>query len=333
MAAENEWEGWAWGKEMDTAFISSTCSDRHDVAGERQAAAQARVRELIKSSSEAGLREILREIPLSDLDDGFFLGMAVAWASGSGQDLGCLRALLDAGAPIDSPISEGYTALSRAADGGDAESIHALCSLGANIETRDEAGRTPLMLAAACANEMAIFALLELGASALGKDLAARTAVDMLLSAGEWRPSLEQREADARCLAALMRAGGLCSRTASMSMMAQIAITGNAAMLAAATETGVVAVDDASKSGATALMCCASHQLSSLDECAKALLELGARTDLADNKGITALDYAMEGGNHVIADLIRKAVAAREAFAISQAAGEPEPHPSRRMSL
>lgn len=294
---------------------------------------QEAIQSMIEGFQEDELRAVLKNTRIEDLDDGFFWGMALASAASNTESHGCLRALIEAGVEIDAPIDEGYTALSRSADADNAAAIHALCDLGANHSAREECGRTPLLLAANCGHEAAIEALVKRGAAVAVKDMSARSPVDLLLSAAEWKSKPQQRESCARSLVILLKAGARSTRIANMSMMAQIALAGNPAMIAGAVDTGAVEVDDASESGLTALMCCARSEIFPSESCVSALLALGARTDLVDARGLTALDYAVQADNHSIAQRIREAAAAREALALGLAAERPRLPQARRFTL
>lgn len=303
------------------------------MAEEERRMAQEAARSMIEEGQDANLREFLKKIRIESLDDGYFWGLAIASAAASEKSHGCLHALIDAGVPLDAPIDEGYSALSRSADANNAVAIHALCGLGANIETREECGRTPLLLAAYCGNEAAIEALVMRGASVVAKDFSARSAVDLLLAVAEWQSKPEQKASGARSLALLMTAGARAGRIANMSMMAQVAASGNSSMVSAAIETGAVNVDDASGNGLTALMFCARSDIFPSESCVSALLAHGARTDLVDARGFTALDYAIQAQNQGIAQLIREAAAVREAEALDEATRPPRPSQSRRAAL
>lgn len=295
--------------------------------------AQEAVSSMIESFEEEALRSFLADARIADLDDGYFWGLSVASAAGKTESHGCLRALMDAGVDVDAPIDEGYAALSRSADTGNAAAIHALCELGANVEARDERGRTPILLAAGCGHEEAIEALVKRGARLAVKDLCARSPVDLLLGVAEWQSRPSQRESAARSLVILLRAGARATPIQNLSMMAQIALAGNAEMIIGAVETGAVGVDDASGSGLTALMCCARAELFPSPRCVQVLLGLGARTDLVDARGFTALDYAIQSENKDIAQLIREAVADREALELAQVASKPRRPLSRKRAL
>jgi ankyrin repeat protein len=90
-----------------------------------------------------------------------------------------LRALLDAGAPIDFRDPEGRTPLIHAAESGAAEIVEVLLERGAALEARDSRhSRTALIAAAAAGQADAVRILLERGADNGRKDVNSKTALD-----------------------------------------------------------------------------------------------------------------------------------------------------------
>lgn len=56
----------------------------------------------------------------------------------------CLRALLDAGADVESTLKDGWTALMLCADKGDTARVRALITAGASVHAQNRYGETAL---------------------------------------------------------------------------------------------------------------------------------------------------------------------------------------------
>ena len=92
--------------------------------------------------------------------------------------LGCteaLRALIAAGAPLDTAGTDGSTAMHTAAYKGEEPSIAALIEAGASLSAQDEDGYSPLHVAAAEGHAKAIKALVHAGASLEARNHAGHT--------------------------------------------------------------------------------------------------------------------------------------------------------------
>lgn len=87
------------------------------------------------------------------------------WACASSCSPELVRALVEAGAPVDARDRRGFTALHYAAESGLADVCRALIGAGADMEARTVNGNTPLHKAAENSHMEALEALLAAGAS------------------------------------------------------------------------------------------------------------------------------------------------------------------------
>lgn len=253
-----------------------------------------------------------------------------------------VRALLDAGASVESPDDERRTLLHRAAALGHVEMARDLLARGANVAAVDATGATPLDAAARGGHVAVVRALVGAGADArhgppfalhaaaragradvlavlleAGADVQARAADGTTALHEVCRATRDPDDGTEAAVAALLAAGAdIEARTSAGLTPSMIAAeSGSWRALEALLRAGA---DKEARSslGETPLMI-AIAAMGSGDLCARKLLEAGADVDACDRDRKTALIRLLEryGGRHLPPEARRVAVALVEAGA------------------
>ncbi|GEB49953.1 ankyrin repeat domain-containing protein [Streptomyces cacaoi] len=194
------------------------------------------------------------------------------------------------------------TALLKAARTGDADAVRAALADGAALETRDEHARTPLLLASLGDHVAAARELVRAGADPNAQDERDDSAwlVTGVTGSVEMARALLPAEPDHTVT---NRFGG--------TSLIPAAERGHVGYVREVLRTTDIDVDHVNKLGWTALLEAVilgdggrDHQ-----KIVALLLEAGARPDLADKDGVTALRHAEQRGYDALAELLRTAPA------------------------
>jgi serine/threonine-protein phosphatase 6 regulatory ankyrin repeat subunit B len=210
------------------------------------------------------------------------------------NDTDRIRALLVAGAEVDSEFQDGSTALVVAAYGGHVDIVGILLDAGANVNAATRAGATPLMAAALGNHAAVIQALIGAGADVNRRAGNGSTALMEAAYAG----SLDTVRilVDSGADAGFRYDGGA-------TVLMSVAIEGNAGMVRTLLDAGAdpnAALDD----GSTPLMKAASG---GHGEVVRLLLDAGAGVNPRAGNGSTALIEAAYAGRTEIAEVLIKA--------------------------
>jgi len=221
----------------------------------------------IREGREDRLRELLdsRDADLSEPEDGTGqLPLVLAVEEGR---LAMVKALLAAGAPVDSKGAGGRTALIAAASAGNGALLEILLAAGAAVDLSDREGRTALHAAVIWATRMA-----SLGVSDTEKKIV------LLLEAGA---SINHPDRMGRTpLMSSVRSGGGAIEEENRMPVLRLLLERGAE------------VNAVSQRGRTALM---SAAFRGLKETAELLVEAGSGVNTRDNHGRTALMYLAQG--------------------------------------
>ncbi|XP_047100875.1 cortactin-binding protein 2-like [Schistocerca piceifrons] len=212
-------------------------------------------------------------------------------AASQGQT-GQVRALLDAGSPVNATDASGDTALHEAVVNGHEETVKCLIDAGADVNVRDSDGMTPLHWAACRGGEQHIVWML----------LAASACVDVQHDAGETPLHVAARWGCAYAAKALLLAGARSDirgnsgqkQTRILTEEQKQMLAGRLIIAASQGQTGQVrAILDAGSpvnatdaSGDTAL-----HEavMNGHEETVKCLIDAGADVNVRDSDGMTPL--------------------------------------------
>ena len=118
------------------------------------------------------------------------------------------RALVEAGGDVNTPDSDGYTALHDASERGFTEGVRYLVETGADVNksTTNGEGHTPLILASYLGKEEVVRALLEAGADVNKRDSDGMSPLNLALKEETWH-TVQQRQGKAQ-IAVLLREAG-----------------------------------------------------------------------------------------------------------------------------
>ena len=247
-----------------------------------------------------------------------------------------VQTLLDKGAKIEAQDEQGRTALYRAATERKTDAVRVLIDKKANVNARANNGGTPLLEAVVHGSLPTVQLLLEHGADVDQADAQANTPLMVAAEGNGYMPNNAPMVAallgakakidlqDARGRSALYRAAAegkedalrvLLDKKANINLKAS---DGSSPLLAAVTSGGVGAatlladraadVNAADASGNTPLMAAADNfaHLANPADMVSPLLGHGAKVDLKDARGRTALDRATENKNTAVIELLKK---------------------------
>ena len=225
------------------------------------------------------------------LDSRTIDGFAPLHCAAQEGHLDTVQILLAAGAPVNAVSASGHTALHSAAQGGHAAAVKALIEAGANVEAQTAALYTPLHLAVQAFDLDTVDTLLRAGADVNQRQsdgwAALHLAIDsrrQKLSDGRQQTTLSMSETDFRMATATML-------TATLPPIVERLIEAHAD------------VNLPGRNGMSPL-----HMAAVRDDEASAavLMAAGARPDLRDSAGKTALDLAREKGGAKVAALLEQ---------------------------
>ena len=206
--------------------------------------------------------------------------------------------LLDLGAAIEARDREGATALARAAEAGKLRLVNLLLSRGANVNARAVNGSTPLFYATQEDRANIVGVLLDHGAD---PNLPGRSGLS---------PIEASAYNDSPGVAKLLLQHGAKPDAVDESgkgAMVYAAGRGNTPVVALLLDAGVD-VNQRYGHNLTALMWAAGHDASAgsqdIEATVKLLLARGAKTDLKDDRGMTAADIARSLGYDQVVSLL-----------------------------
>jgi ankyrin repeat protein len=203
---------------------------------------------------------------------------ALMLACGEGH-VDCVRALLEAGAPVEQARPDGNTALMLACLVGREHCVRALLEAGAAVEQAEQDGTTALMMVCSYGHVDCVLALLEAGAAVEQAGPDGITALMLACSNGH-----------VDCVRALLEAGAPVEQAQpeGITALMLVCVGGYLDCVRALLEAGA-SVAHAMQNGITVLMTtCVHGQL----EYVRALLEAGASLSKFDNAGCSMLARA-----------------------------------------
>ncbi len=289
-----------------------------------------------RASALKALRESGGDIEVADAQGNTPLMIAAEGPRGVLNNAPFVQTVLDVGAKIETQDALGRTALYRAATEGRIDAVRLLIDKKANVNARANNGMTPLLEAVVHGRQPIVQLLLEHGAEVDQADAQASTPLMVAAEGNGYMPNnvpmvttllgakAKIELQDARGRSALYRAAAegkedalrvLLDKRANLNLKAS---DGSTPLLAAVTYGRLGAatlladrgadVNMADASGNTPLMAAADNfaHITSTADVISLLLRHGAKLDIKDNRGRTALDRATENKNTAAIELLKK---------------------------